>query len=105
VQPEDQFLEDVLKIFHNSKGSVINTIIKRQNSEQSEMNDNNEHLHAEWKPYPEVPFKHASGQYESLSGKMANSKHNDCRNKPHFKLEQVSKTAIPSSIIEKQPEN
>ena len=65
MQREDQFLEDVLKIFHNSKGSVRNTIRKWHNDERPETTD--KYLRAEWKPYPNIPFNHAAGQYEPLS--------------------------------------
>jgi len=105
MQREDQFLEDVLKIFHNSKGSIRNTIEKLQNNVQVELLDEHEFLHAEWKPYPEIPFKHASGQYEPLSRELSNLKHDNSKIKSPFKIEQVSQFPEPSPLTKKQPDS
>jgi len=105
VQREDQFLEDVLKIFHNSKVSVQNTITKWHHDEQSDSVDEHEHLHAEWKPYPETPFKHASGQFEPLSRKLSNFKHSNSKVKSPSNIEHVSQFPESSPLTKKQSDS
>lgn len=65
MQQEDRFSEDVIKIFHNAKGSLAHKIVEWTNDyEASHTHDSNiKHWHA---TYPSTPFDHAAGEYEPL---------------------------------------
>lgn len=68
---EEKILEDILQIFHNSKGSIKNNLArwKEKNEELP--------IKVEWQPYPKVPFPHAAGQYEEQVKKEYEQSQND----------------------------
>lgn len=65
MQQEDRFSKDVIKIFHNAKGSLAHKIVEWTNDyEASRTHDpNTKHRHP---AYPSTPFDHAAGEYEPL---------------------------------------
>lgn len=71
MHQEDKIIEDILRIFHNSKGSISNNVARWQ--EESEDTP----LKVEWKPYPNTPFSHAAGQYEEYEKKGPVQSEND----------------------------
>lgn len=73
MQREEKILEDIIQIFHNSKGSIKNNLARWQvTSEEKELP-----IKVEWQPYPKTPFFHAAGQYEKYIKKKSEQTTNE----------------------------
>ena len=65
MQSSDRLSEDVIKIFHNAKGSVRKNISKWTEDANIELDNGHEPQHPKWINY-DSPFDHAAGEYEPL---------------------------------------
>lgn len=70
---EEKTIEDILQIFHNSKGSIRNNLARWQDKSEDEKTS----LKVEWQPYPRTPFLHAAGQFEEYTKKVPEQSKND----------------------------
>ncbi len=72
MQQEDRFSEDVIKIFHNAKGSLRHKIVEWTNDYEAFHDCEQDKNY--WKTaYPPTPFDHAAGEYEPLPQKETSS--------------------------------
>ena len=81
MQRSDRLSEDVIKIFHNAKGSVIKNISKWTKNASVELDNEHELQHLKWDNH-DSHFDHAAGEYEPLPTEHTHPKKADDSNHP-----------------------
>lgn len=98
----DRLSEDVIKIFHNAKGSVRNNISKWTENATAETKSAYELKSTQRRNYDASPFDHAAGEYEPLPREHTHPSiaevHNDSIKKDAIKIKAQSKVEMDELI-------
>jgi len=98
----DRLSEDVIKIFHNAKGSVRNNISKWTENATAETKSDYELNSPPRRNYDSSPFDHAAGEYEPLPREHTHPSivevHNDTIKKDVSKIKVKSSVRIDGQI-------
>ena len=73
MQRKDHLSDDVIKIFHNAKGSVKNNLEKWVDNNNSQMTNNEEPIDIGWNLNSNSQRDHAAGEYEPLQERNTHS--------------------------------
>ena len=100
---EDRFSEDVIKIFHNAKGSLRNKIVEWTSNHESNTDYEHKPLRTHWNAtHSQTPFDHAAGEYEPLPQSETLLSSEGYQNNSSFSTQSVGRLAKQSQFQEEQ---
>ena len=90
MQRKDHISDDVIRIFHNAKGSVKNNLEKWVDNTDAQVANSEEPINIGWNPNSQRD--HAAGEYEPLQERDTHT----------FSTRKDQKDSVPDNVIDTQ---